>query len=132
MVKTTDTRRGMVRTGLAACLGLGLAVAHADVPHDFTSGTTIRADEVNANFQDLDGKVDDLDQRVTGLEEGPGGSGEVVLTADCASDDTALQYAIEGAPSGATIEFSGTCGPIVIRVDGLTVLGTGSAEITST
>lgn len=119
---TSTTGANWVRAGLVACLGFGLT-AQADVPHDFTSGTPVRASEMNANFQDLD-------QRLTGLEGGPGGGQELTIV-DCGPDAAALQGAIEEAHPGDTIEFSGACDPIDVRVDELTIRGTTGAMVTT-
>ena len=73
----------------------------ADVPFVFTDNTPAEAAQVNANFDDLNGRVDALEDPAI-----------VVVDVDCSLDTMALQAAIDARPQGRqTINFQGTCSP---------------------
>ena len=135
MLRTANASRGYMalRCGVAVCIWLGLAAANAEVPHDFHSGNPVRAGEMNTNFQSLDGRATNLEVRVSALEEDPGvgGGRSVTMTVDCGSNADALQGAGDVAGHGDTIEFSGTCNPIHIMRDGLTIRGVTDPLITT-
>lgn len=65
-------RNGILH-GIGICIGIGgsyLLAVSITKPHTFTSGTTISSQQINANFDALYTKVNELDARVTELESG--------------------------------------------------------------
>lgn len=111
-------RKPIVKTATTLLMSFALmpGVVSAEVPNVFAPGTAISSTMMNDNF-------DNLDERVTAIEEGEGGAD--LIEVDCADDAEALQDAIDEAEPGTDIEFRGTCGPIEIDTAGLTIEGKG-------
>ncbi len=86
---------------VVSCGALFICNTQADVPNVFVSGSPAVAAEVNENF-------DNLDQRLTAIEQGTGGS-EVAI--DCSGDVNALINT--DLKNGNTYVLTGMCnGPI--------------------
>jgi len=65
-------QKALSLAAIAAFSAFGVAVATAEVPHQFVPNELLTADDLNENFEDLDTKVEDLDARLTAAEmDGP-------------------------------------------------------------
>lgn len=58
--RTTATRLSILAVFFAACVA-GLAALAAAIPHNFVSGETLTADQLNRNFQDLEMRIASLE-----------------------------------------------------------------------
>ncbi|MDT8399893.1 MAG: hypothetical protein RQ899_14900 [Pseudomonadales bacterium] len=96
--------------------GLVSVASRADVPNTFVDGTPAVAGEVNANFDNLDQRLENLESlgladRLSVLEN----LDPPEITVDCDTNPGALQAAIDAAsPLGLSIQVSGSCGAVEI------------------
>jgi len=97
--------------GLSLALLLGGAVALADVPNTFVAGETLKAAELNANFDDLDGKVAGLDADLVVLSQDLDSASQSIAETnlDLSGLDTALNQELTGRlEAGTTGPSTGT------------------------
>jgi hypothetical protein len=108
----------MSKSTIAAIFSLTMVYpAYAVEPINFTAGEPASADDVNANFTDLHGRVATL--------EGAGGIPTLVAV-DCDADPNAL--AIIAITANTTYDITGACnGPIYVNEDGVSLTGTNNA-----
>jgi len=120
---------GIAAILICICTGSSAMAADASVPNTFTNGQTADADQVNANFAELESAVNSKQDKLTG-SGCPAGQVVQSIAVDgattCIPDATGAGGDITGVATGTGLAGGGLFGDVTVSI---AAGGVGTAQI---